>query len=108
MMYAWKFARESFEDSKDWMKLIRVATNPVEVNVRQIKDKDGHTYFEATRNIGVREELLSHFLEPLVKPRRLNNEDENTSEYGKSSLRIRSKSIPTPCVESSHTLECIR
>lgn len=42
MAYAWKFARESFEDSKDWMKLIRVATNPDEVNVRQIKDKDGY------------------------------------------------------------------
>ncbi|XP_011506050.1 PREDICTED: LOW QUALITY PROTEIN: PR domain zinc finger protein 16-like [Ceratosolen solmsi marchali] len=81
MLYVWKLARESFEESKDWLKLIRIATNPDEVNVRKIKDKDGNTYFEAVRNIATREELLSGFLEPFVQQRRLNNEDENTSEY---------------------------
>jgi hypothetical protein len=47
------------------------------------------TYFEAVRNIATREELLSGFLEPFVQQRRLNNEDENTSEYGKLVDRVR-------------------
>jgi hypothetical protein len=52
MLYVWKLARESFEESKDWLKLIRIATNPDEVNVRKIKDKDGN----------VRSFSLFHFL----------------------------------------------
>ncbi|XP_014210919.1 PR domain zinc finger protein 16-like isoform X2 [Copidosoma floridanum] len=77
-LYSWKLERDSFDESKDWR--IRVSTNPDEINVKKVKDKDGNTYVEAVRSIAAKESLVS-LLEPLGQQRRLKNEDENTSEY---------------------------